>query len=224
VGCARITLRRIESGSLKPSKTLAQILLEKLGTPLTERERWLQFARGLSGFPEKADTFSSTPKTNLPTALTSFIGREKEQAEIINLIATNRLVTIAGVGGIGKTRLALEAGHRQLNDYTHGVWVTAFDSLSDPALVPQTVASIFDIRERSSDQPFLERLIYSLHAKTTLLILDNCEHLLDACAQLIMTLLTHCPNLKVLTTSREILNMEGEAIYYAPTLSIPEQG
>ncbi len=199
-------------------------MLEKLGAPPAEREAWLRFARGLSGFPEKADSFSGKPRTNLLSSLTSFIGREKEINEVANLIAKNRLVTLAGAGGIGKTRLARQLGQRLLNDYPDGVWFVALDSLSDPALVLQTVASVFDIREGSSDQPLLERLMYSLHAKTTLLILDNCEHLLDACAQLIMTLLTHCPNLKVLTTSREIFNMEGEAIYYAPTLSIPEPG
>ncbi len=223
VGCARITLRRIEAGALKPSKDLAQILLEKLGAPQTERETWLQFARGLSGFPERSvDSSSSKPSTNLPAFLTTFIGREKERDEIISLLAKYRLVTLVGVGGIGKTRLSLRVGEKLLNDYPDGVWFVALDSLSDPALVPSTIAAVFDIREGSSDRPLLERLIYSLHKKTTLLILDNCEHLLDACAQLIETLLTNCPNLKILTTSREILNMEGEAVYYLPSLSIPD--
>src|SRR6266508_2661202 len=99
VGCARITLRRIESGALKPSKELALILLEKLGTPPAEGETWLRFARGLSGFPENStESFVSKPITNLPASLTSFIGREKEQAEIKNLLAKNRLVTLAGAG------------------------------------------------------------------------------------------------------------------------------
>src|SRR6266508_5154063 len=98
VGCARITLRRIEAGALKPSKDLAQILLEKLGAPQTERETWLQFARGLSGFPERSvDSSSSKPSTNLPAFLTTFIGREKERDEIISLLAKYRLVTLVGV-------------------------------------------------------------------------------------------------------------------------------
>jgi non-specific serine/threonine protein kinase len=109
-----------------------------------------------------------------------------------------------------------------LNDYPNGVWFVALDSLSDPALVAQTIASVFGIREGSSDRPLLERLIYALRAKTTLLILDNCEHVLDDCAQLIKTLLTNCSSLKILTTSREILNMEGEAIHDLQTLSLPE--
>src|SRR5688572_1304695 len=123
VGCARITLRRIESGALKPSKELAQILLDKLGIPPGEREAWLRFARGLSGFPERSvDSFARKPTTNLPTSLTSFIGRKKERAEIVNLTAKNRLVTLGGAGGIGKTRLSLEAAREVLNAFPDGAW------------------------------------------------------------------------------------------------------
>jgi transcriptional regulator with XRE-family HTH domain len=223
VGCARSTVRRIEASDLKPSKALALILLEKLGIPESERPEWVHFARGLSTIPQRSiqPSFPFQRSTNLPAALTSFIGRENEQEEIINLIAKNRLVTLAGAGGIGKTHLSLQVGQKLLNDYPNGVWFVAFDSLSDPSLVPQTVASVFDIRE-GPDRPVIEILRNVLRQKTMLLILDNCDHLLDACAQLINTLLTHCPNLKILATSREILNMEGEATYYLPSLSIPE--
>jgi predicted ATPase/DNA-binding XRE family transcriptional regulator len=223
VGCARSTLRRIEAGDLKPSKELALSLLEKLGIPESERPEWVRFARELSTIPQKSIQ-EFTPfqhSTNLPASLTSFIGRENEQDEIFNLIAQNRLVTLAGAGGIGKTRLSLQVGQKLLNDYPHGVWFVAFDSLFDPSLVPQTVASVFNIQE-GSNRPVIENLKAFLSQKTILLILDNCDHLLDACAQLIQTLLTFCPNLKILATSREILNMEGEATYYLPTLSIPE--
>jgi len=223
VGCARSTLRRVEASDLKPSKELALSLLEKLGTPESERPEWVRFARGLSTIPQKSiqEFIPFRRSTNLPAALTSFIGREKEQDEIINLIAQNRLVTLAGVGGIGKSSLVLQVGQKLLNEFPNGVWFVSFDSLSDPSLVPQTVASVFDIRE-GPDHPAIEILKNVLRQKTILLILDNCEHLLDACAQLIKTLLTHCPNLKTLATSRETLNMEGEAIYYLPSLSIPE--
>lgn len=171
-------------------------------------------------FPLSPSPTSNKPVTNLPAPLTTFIGREKEQAEIINLITKHRLVTLAGVGGIGKTRVALQVGQKLLNDYPDGIWFIAFDSLSDPTLVPQTVAAVFDVRE-GPDRPIIEILINVLCQKNALLILDNCEHLLDACLQLIQTLLTNCPNLKVLTTSREVLNMEGEAKYYLPSLSVP---
>src|SRR5215510_12212722 len=105
IGCARSTLRRIEAGNLKPSKELTLILLEKFGIPESERPEWVRFARGLSTVPQKSvqEFTPFRPSTNLPTALTSFIGREKEQDEVIHLIAKNRLVTLAGAGGIGKS-------------------------------------------------------------------------------------------------------------------------
>ena len=168
-GCARISLRRIEAGTLKPSRELAGILLERLGTPSMKGEEWLKFARGLSGFPERLiDSSASNLTTNLPTSLTSFVGRKKEQDEVIQLIAKNRLVTIAGVGGIGKTCLAQQVAQKLPNNFPNGVWFIALDSLSDPALVPSTVAAVFDIREGSSDQPLSERLIYFLRGKNHL--------------------------------------------------------
>jgi len=220
VGCARITLRRIESGALKPSKELATVLLEKLGISNVELTQWVFFARGVSSFPLSPSPTSNKPITNLPAPLTTFIGREKEKVDIINLIVKHRLVTLAGVGGIGKTRVALEVGQKLLNDYPDGIWFVAFDSLADPALVPQTIAAVFDVRE-GPDRSVIEILTNVLRRKTVLLILDNCEHLLDACSQMIQTLLTNCPNLKILTTSREVLNMEGEAKYYLPSLAVP---
>src|ERR1051325_169241 len=143
VGCSRSTLRRIETGDLKPSKELALILLEKLGIPESERPEWIRFARGLSLIHQKSiqEFIPSRQLTNLPAALTSFIGRENEQDEVIQLIAKNRLVTLAGAGGIGKSRLAQQVGEKLLNDYPHGVWFVSFDSLADPLFVPQTVVS-----------------------------------------------------------------------------------
>jgi len=195
-----------------------------------ERQSFLRFARGdwqafVSGDTENAPWRLSIidQQSNLPSLFTSFIGREKEQREVTNLLKKNRLVTLAGVGGIGKTRLAIQVGHQLRPDYAQGVWFVPLDSISDPLRVPQTVASVFGIRE-GLDRQVLETLKDVLRPKTSLLILDNCEHLLDACAQLINTLLRHCPNLRILTTSREILKMEGEATYYLPSLSLPEGG
>ncbi|MDQ3006285.1 MAG: helix-turn-helix domain-containing protein [Chloroflexota bacterium] len=222
IGCAEVTLRRIEAGTLKPSMELAGILLEKLGIAQTELPQWISFARGFSGFPSQSVSSSKKPITNLPAPLTTFIGREKEQADVIKLITKHRLVSLTGAGGIGKTRLSLQVGKIFLRDYPDGVWFVAFDSLSDAGLVPPTVAAVFDIRE-GTDRPVLEILISIIREKTALLIFDNCEHLLDACAQLITTLLTNCPNLKILATSREALGVEGEATYITPSLDIPER-
>jgi len=222
-GCARITLRRIEADALKPSKELALILLEKLGIPEMERPQWVQFARGLSGFPEKSIYPSTShPNTNLPTPLTSFIGREKEQAEIKNLIARNRLVTLAGAGGIGKTRLSIQIASTLLNDFPDGTWLVELAPLSDPTLVPQVIVTTLDLSEQTG-RPALRILTDFFRTKRALLILDNCEHLIAACAQVSNDLLTQCPNLWILATSREPLNVGGEFVWQLPTLSLPEK-
>ena len=161
------------------------------------------------------------PKNNLPAQLSTFIGRESETVEITHLLGTNRLVTLAGVGGMGKTRLALQVGQQVLKNYPDGVWMVALDSLSDPALVPQTVAAVFEIRGES-DRSIIDALINRLREKNILLILDNCEHLLTACTQFLKTLIQSCRSLKILATSREIMDVEGEATFYLPPLSTPK--
>ena len=222
-GCAEITLRRIENNTLKPSRELALILLEKLGIPEEERPHWIGFARGLTGDPERPDASPSTkPPTNLPSLLTSFIGREKEQADVISLVAKHRVVTLLGMGGIGKTSLALHVGHTLLKDHPDGVWFIALDALTDPALVPQTVAAVFELRELGN-RSSIEMLANKLREKTALLILDNCEHVITGCVQLITALLAACPNIKILATSRELLNVAGEAVYPVTSLSMPDE-
>ncbi|MDQ2692060.1 MAG: helix-turn-helix domain-containing protein, partial [Chloroflexota bacterium] len=222
-GCARITLRRIESGGLKPSKELADILLEKLGIPGPERPGWVLFARGLAGFPDTSApiAFQKERNTNLPIAITSFIGRENDIERVERRLAEHRLVTLTGAGGIGKTRLSQEVGRQVLQAYPDGVWFMELASLSDPALVPQTVAGVFGIQARS-DRPLIEGLIQYLRTKAALLILDNCEHLLDACAQISEQLLKKCPGLKILATSRESLGILGEALYPVHVLTTPD--
>jgi non-specific serine/threonine protein kinase len=221
VGCAPITLRRIEAGTLKPSRELAGILLEKLGIPEIEQLHWVAFARGISGLPHHSNPSSHKPITNLPASLTTFIGREKEQAEVIELITKHRLVTLTGSGGIGKTRLSLRVGEQVLENYADGVWLLELASLSDPALVPQTAAILFGLTTQS-DIPHTDLLLNFLRTKSTLLILDNCEHLLDACAHLAETLLKNCPQLKILATSREPMEILGEALYRVPSLALPD--
>ncbi len=229
INCSISTLRKMEAEERRPSVQTMQRLAETFEIPQEERKAFVRFARGdwqafSGGETENPWHLSQISlHTNLPTSLTSFIGREKEIDEVVNLLTKYRLVTIVGEGGIGKTRLSLEIGQKLLNDYPNGVWFVALDSLSDPALIPQTVASVFDIREGSSDQPLLERLIYSLHQKTALLIFDNCEHLLEACAQLITTLSANCPGLKFLATSREALGVQGGLTYTTPSLSLPDK-
>lgn len=227
INCSTSALRKFESEERRPSAEMIEQLAEIFNIPADERTSFLRFARGdWQAFPgndtENAPWRLSAidHQSNLPSLFTSFIGREKEQHEVIDLLKKNRLVTLAGAGGIGKTRLAIQVGHQLLLDFPHGVWLVPLDSLSDPLRVPQTIASVFGIRE-VVDREVVETLKNVLRTQSTLLILDNCEHLLDACVQLINTLLTHCRNLRVLTTSREILKVEGEATYYLSPLSIP---
>ena len=220
VGCAEVTLRRIEAGTLKPSKELAGILLEKLGVPETEWPQWISFARGASDLPGQSPSLSNKPNTNLPVPITSFVGREREQREIAELTVNNRLITLTGIGGVGKTRLSLELGKKLLPDYADGVWLVELAPLSDPTLVVQKVARVFDINQQSN-RDLATTLIDVLRVKMLLLIFDDCEHLLDACAQLANNLLKNCPNLKILATSREPLAIAGEALYQVPSLMVP---
>ena len=228
VGCATETIKKIERDERRPSRQIAELLAGALSIPSEQQKLFVQVARGeysidrLNLNPTLTTPFPTREQiTNLPVPFTSFIGREKEQEEIINLIGRNRLVTLAGAGGIGKTSLAIQVGYKLRNEFPNGIWSIALDSLSDPALVPQTVASVFDIQE-TPDRPVTEILTNVLREKSVLLILDNCEHLLDACSQLSTTLLMNCPNLKILATSREVLNITGEAIYSTPSLSVPQ--
>jgi predicted ATPase/DNA-binding XRE family transcriptional regulator len=229
IHCSVSALRKYESEERRPSTEMVRQFADLFDIPEEERKSFLCFARGdwvaFAGgdMPELPwRSLKTERQSNLPSLFTSFIGRENEQREVINLLKQNRLVTLAGAGGMGKTRLAIQVGHQLLQDYPDGVWFVPLDSFSNPSRIPQTVASAFGIRE-SVDAQVSETLKRFLQRKNILLILDNCEHLLDACAQLILLLLTHCPKLSILTTSREILKMEGEAVYYLPPLSSPEE-
>jgi predicted ATPase/class 3 adenylate cyclase len=157
---------------------------------------------------------------NLPLQLTSFIGRRREIVEINTTLATARLLTLTGAGGSGKTRLALQVGADLLEQYPDGVWLVELATLADPALVPQTVATALRVHEQPG-RALIETLVDSLRPKTLLLLLDNCEHLLAACAGLAHALLRTCPNLRILATSREGLGIAGETLYPVPTLPFP---
>jgi predicted ATPase/class 3 adenylate cyclase/TolA-binding protein len=158
---------------------------------------------------------------NLPIQVTSFIGREKEMAEVKRLLWDSHLVTLTGPGGTGKTRLSLQIAADFLEFYPDGAWLVELAPLTDPALLPQTVASVLGIRE-ASNRPIMTLLTDYLRAKELLLILDNCEHLVEACAQLVNTLLHACPHILILASSREPLGIAGEAAFRVPSLSTPD--
>src|SRR5713226_3988636 len=158
---------------------------------------------------------------NLPRQLTSFVGREKEKAEIRRLLSTARLVTLTGTGGAGKTRLALQVAAELLEQYPDGVWLVELAPLSDPYLVPQAVTSALGLPEQFG-RAFTETLVDHLRLKVLLVILDNCEHLVVACGELVTALLRACTNLRILATSREGLGIEGETLYPVPSLAVPD--
>lgn len=161
------------------------------------------------------------PRHNLPLQLSSFIGREKEQRQITDLIANDRLVTLTGAGGIGKTRLSIQAAYALLNNFPNGTWLVELAPLSDPALVPQVIVTTLGLIEHANRPP-QTILTAFLQAKKLLLVLDNCEHLIQACAQLAETLLQACPDLHILATSREALSIAGETLYRVPSLTTPD--
>src|SRR5262245_42692350 len=164
---------------------------------------------------------------NLPLQLTSFVGRERELAAVHGLLAGHRLVTLTGPGGTGKTRLAQQAAAEALvpaagrPGFADGVWLVELAALADPALVPQAVAAAVGVRE-DPGRPLLATLTDALRHRRLLLLLDNCEHLLDACARLADTLLRACPHVQILATSREALGIAGETAWRVPSLALPD--
>lgn len=162
-----------------------------------------------------------TPPNNLPIQLTSFIGREKEIAEIKRLLAATRLLTLTGAGGAGKTRLSLQVAADLLDGFKNGAWFIELAPLSDLNLVPQTIAAALGLQNQSA-RPMLDALNDYLKEKTLLLVLDNCEHLIQACAELADALLHYSPRFKILATSREALSVAGETIFRVPSLSLPD--
>jgi len=157
---------------------------------------------------------------NLPIALSSFVGRGREIVEVKRLFSTTRLLTLTGPGGCGKTRLALRVAGELLAEYENGAWLMEFAPLADAALVPQTAASTLGVREQPG-RALRDTLADYLLPRHALLALDNCEHLVTACAQLAETLLQTCPNLRILATSREPLGIHGETVWPVPPLSLP---
>ena len=158
---------------------------------------------------------------NLPQQITSFVGRQRELAEVTGLLRSNRLLTLVGPGGIGKTRLSVQVAAESSKDYAHGVWLVELAALTNPRLVPQSAASVLGVKEEAG-RPVIEALVKFVKTRQLLLILDNCEHLLDACAELVKRLLEAGPGLKIIASSREHLRLQGEMTYTVPALATPD--
>ena len=240
VGCATTTIKKIETNARRPSKPMAARLADCLHISADLHADFLSAARLSPGLPaatheaQAAHDISAQlagsilpgisdnkPRTNLPTHLTSFVGRKTEIANLIERMNTTRLLTLTGAGGVGKTRLALEVAAKLQRGFDDGIWLIELASLADPALVAQAVSNAFSLIEHPG-RTHQTLLIAYLSNKQCLLILDNCEHLAVACAELAEALLRACPRLQVLATSREPLRVPGEVTWRVPSLTTPD--
>ncbi|MBI5651810.1 MAG: tetratricopeptide repeat protein [Chloroflexi bacterium] len=214
--CLAATGDRI--GALKQFDACAKKLRDELGVEPSPETIALrdQIEQALSGAKSHEAALA-----NLPNPLTSFVGREREIEEIERLLATTRLLTLTGAGGAGKTRLAIQVARAVVPDFSSGVWWIELAALSDPARVPQSVAHALGVQE-SRERALTEQLALVIRDKAMLIALDNCEHLIAACAELAEQLLLACPNLKIIATSREGLNVVGETVWRVPSLALAD--
>jgi predicted ATPase/class 3 adenylate cyclase len=192
--------------------------LKDLGRP----ERIFQLtAPGLpSQFPPLRSLGNPTLLNNLPAELSTFVGRAAELKEVLSLVSSSRLVTLTGAGGSGKTRLALQAAAELLDETSDGVWLVELAAVTDAGAVPSAVAAVLGVAARPG-QPVLDTLMNALAPQRLLIVLDNCEHLIDACARAADAILRRCPRVHLLATSREPLGIGGETIYRVPSMSLP---
>jgi predicted ATPase/DNA-binding SARP family transcriptional activator len=212
------------NAALKQYQDFEQLLRKELGLdPQPEtRALYKQIRKGdLKHVPVGIQRETITPQNNLPQQLTSFIGREKGQAEIVSLLANNRLITLTGSGGIGKTRVSLQVAAKVFHQFPDGVWFIELAPLTNPDLIAQTILSTLHLGEQAGKTPLMvleEQLIH----KKVLLILDNCEHLIDASARVAHALLKATSEVKILATSREVMGIGGEIAWRVPSLALPD--
>jgi predicted ATPase/transcriptional regulator with XRE-family HTH domain len=227
--CSVFTLRKIEAGERRPSKQLAGMMAKPLEIPPEKHLTFIKVARGEQSLDKLSSLFSVSPpavKTatlpgNLPRALTPFIGREPEISALVGLLSDPQctLLTIIGPGGIGKTRLAIEAVHHARDLFPDGVWFVPLAMLNSHIQIVSAIADAVDFKFQDPTNPQAQLLRY-LHAKKALLVLDNAEHLLEGAAQF-TELLKNCPQMKLLITSRERLNLLSEWSFEIHGLPVP---
>jgi predicted ATPase/DNA-binding XRE family transcriptional regulator len=225
VGYSDAQISRIEKNQRTPdAATITALFVPALG--LENDSKWvtrlLELAKDKPQSPSDNSQSNNTPH-NLPHQLTSFIGREKEIAEVADLLKVHHLVTLTGPGGTGKTRLSLQVVSDLLAIYPDGVWLVEFASISEPALVPFEVANWVGLKESSkSASSGTDVLIGYFRSRKALLIFDNCEHLIEPIAHLVNLLTQSCRDVVILATSRETLGVKGEIAYAVPPLNIPD--
>ncbi|MEO7039352.1 MAG: adenylate/guanylate cyclase domain-containing protein, partial [Candidatus Elarobacter sp.] len=205
-----------------PAPTELRDLGEHRLKDLVEPERvWQLMAPDLPGTFPALRSLGSLPN-NLPRQLTGLIGRDEAVAEIEALVAESPLVTLVGTGGVGKTRTSLQVAANQLDGSGDGVWFIELAALRDPALVAGTIASALGVTAQQ-DRPVVDTLLSYLQRKRLLLVLDNCEHLVDEVARIAAAILRGCPEVRLVATSREALRIDGERVYRMPSLAAPPE-
>jgi transcriptional regulator with XRE-family HTH domain len=217
-----------------------QDLERGLAMPRRDTLERLVVALGLEGAPEAALKAAARPRprrrtepagaptqaavrTNLLRQLSSFVGRQRELAELAPVLNTTPLLTLTGPGGVGKTRLAVEIASQAHRRFPDGVWLVEMAPLADPELMPQAIAAALSIAEQPGI-PLPQILARALRLRRVLLLLDNCEHMVEACAMLAEALLRACPDLVIMATSRERLGVPGEVVWSVLPLAVPDSG
>jgi predicted ATPase/transcriptional regulator with XRE-family HTH domain len=221
-GLSEHGIQKLERGVTRPYRDTVQRLLSALRLGPEDAASFRAAGEPVPRHSSlHAEPPDSTRRNNLPIALSRFVGREHELVAVTGRLVSARLLTLTGIGGCGKTRLALEVARGVVPNFAGGVWLVELGPLADPKLVPQQVGATVGVRE-NSNQPLTTALAAAVADRTMLLVLDNCEHLLQASAVLVDALLRACPNLQILATSREPLGIAGEVAWRVPSLVVPD--
>ena len=231
VGCSAAMIRKIESEERRPSVQIVERLGGVFNIPVDERTAFLRFARGdwslapgeiIGEGPWRASTNPS--RSSLPATTSALVGREKELEEVRTYLQRRdiRLINLIGPPGTGKTRLSIELARESLTDFTDGVFFVALAPLEHPSLIETTMVQTLDYTE-AENRSARQQLVDSIGENQMLIVLDNCEHLIQEVAELVSGLLAACPRLKILATSREALRISGEWLYTVPTLEVLEE-
>ena len=218
-GLSRRGISDLERGARRmPYGNTIRKLIDALDLDDAATKQLYAAARKPAGVTSRASTADTVPLARvprLPIPVTSFVGREREVQSVVRLLSSTRLLTLVGTGGVGKTQLAAEFARVLESTLPNEVFVVELSARADHALVVQAVASAMEVREQS-DRPLVDSLVSALQHRRVLVVLDNCEHLLGACAELVHTLLRTCSGLRILATSREPLRLAGEWRWRVP--------
>ncbi|MDQ6932201.1 MAG: adenylate/guanylate cyclase domain-containing protein [Candidatus Eremiobacteraeota bacterium] len=206
---------------MPPETSLVDLGLYRLKDSTTPERVYQLVAFGLPSKFAPLQSLDVAPN-NLPLQLTAFVGREDEVSEIKQTLVSARLVTLVGAGGVGKTRTALQVAADLLEVYSDGVWFVDLAQLVSPNFVPAAIAAAVNVHNINGSGQLIDHILLALKAKCTLIILDNCEHVVDAVSHATDDILRSCPNVTLLATSREALGIDGEHAYRMPSLAVPE--